>query len=322
VNAVRHHFVPQGFLRGFATSDDQSRSFVWVYDKASDRAPRKKSVRSIAWAPAYYAQEREDGSTDLDSLEAALAKTIDNEIPIILRSLLPTPGRIVHLDDRERTSIAFFLGLSLTRVPSFRDGINAMHSRIAQISLDHLAEREPDVAKIVEQYGAKAEAKQWVSLRPMIEMANAISTSALTKNWQFYLAPPGVSLVTSDNPVILSGGAVGLTEIGPAHPGTELVMNLRKDLALVCTPKGGYPSGQVFLLTPAEARKFNRGTVQAARQRVFADHESAVLDAFVKKYAGTEHVFLSSRYLISWARQLVGSNYRQPVALSSQRKFP
>ena len=80
--------------------------------------------------------------------------------------------------------------------------------------------------------------------------------------------------------------------MGPAHPHAELLMNRRKDLALVRTPLQGYPSTQVFQLTPSDARKFNRGIVGAARQRVFADHYSERFDAVFKKYAGKEQRIL------------------------------
>lgn len=280
--------MPQGYLRGFAAEDESSRSFVWVYDKGDKRAPRKKSVRSIAWAPAYYAQEREDGSADLDTLETGLATTIDNQVPLILQTIKPKPGQRIELAGDAKAALAFFVGLSLTRVPSFRDGMNDFHSRLAEIELSRHAERDPNLATAIEKYGIKAAAKPWVSLRPMVQLASAIAQSALAKHWQFFVAPPGVPLITSDNPVVFSGGAVGLTELGPAHPGAELVMNLRKDLTLVCTPKRGYDTMLTFALTPIEARKFNRGVVRAARQRVFADHFSPVLDGFVKKYAGEE----------------------------------
>jgi hypothetical protein len=259
-----------------------------VYDKTSNRAPRKKSVRSIAWAPAYYAQERNDGTTDLDTLETSLATTIDNQIPLILQAIEPKIGRSVGLSIEDKSAIAFFVGLSLTRVPSFRDGINALHNQVAQIALSHQMDADPKLAEIVEKYGVKAEAKPWVSLRPMVELAEAIATSALRKNWQFFVAPSSVPLVTSDNPVIFAGKEAELGPFGPAHPGAELVMNLRKDLALVCTPKQGYESMRVFQLSPVDARKFNRGVVRAARQRVFADHLSIEFDRFVKKYSGEE----------------------------------
>ena len=294
MSAVRHHFVPQGFLRGFAAEDDvQSRSFVWVYDKQANRAPRKKSVRSIAWAPAYYAQEREDGSADLDSLEKTLATTIDNKVPVILQRLKPEVGRSLALSEEDKGALAFFVGLSLTRVPSFRDGINDLHSRIAQVVLSREMDKDSKLAEVVEKFQVKAIAKPWVSLEPMVQLARAVATSALQKQWQFYLAPTEVALATSDNPVVFSGAAAGLKELGPAHPGAELMMNIRKDLSLVCTPKEGYQSMRVFALSPVEARKFNRGVVRAARQRVFASHYSPEFDSFVKKYAEDEQRVVS-----------------------------
>lgn len=265
-----------------------SASFVWVYDKKPGRIPRRKSIRSIAWAPAYYAQEHPDGSVDLDTIETKLAQTIDNDIPQLLRQIVPKVGQSVPLPPEDKATLAFFVGLSMTRVPSFRDGMNAMYTQIAQIGLSHQMDRDPKLSAIAEKYGLKAEAKPWVSLRPMVEMAQSIATAALAKNWQFFVPPLGVPLITSDNPVVFSGGAAGLTQLGPAHPGAELVMNLRKDLALVCTPKRGYPDMRTFQLNPSEARKFNRGIVRAARQRVFADYYSETLDSFVKKYSGEE----------------------------------
>ena len=134
----------------------------------------------------------------------------------------------------------------------------------------------------------KVTAKPWISLKSMIDSAQEIADSILAKSWQFFIASDEVTLVTSDNPVVFSGAAVGIDQLGPAHPGAELLMNLRSDLALVCTPKPGYPESNTFQLSPSETRKFNRGVVRAARHRVFANHFSARMDAFVKKYSDKE----------------------------------
>ena len=289
MTSVRQHFVPQGYLRGFADEGDPARSHIWVYDKQAGRAPRRKAIRSIAWAPAYYAQESEDGSDDLDTVERGLATTIDNRIPQIISKIKPQVGRLVELSEEDRAALSFFVGLSLTRVPSFRDGINEMHKRVVEIELSYQLQKDPVLSQISEDHGIDVSVKPWVSLRPMIQLALQIAQSSLQKNWQFFVPPEQVPLVTSDNPVVFSGGAAGLVgNIGPAHPGAELVMNLRKDLALVCTPRRGYPSMSVFTLTTADAWKFNRGVVRAARQRVFSSQRSETLDAFVKKYVGEE----------------------------------
>lgn len=191
--------------------------------------------------------------------------------------------------DSDKAKLAFFIGLSLTRVPSFRDGMNDFYSNIAGVALSQALKETPEMAEMAERLGGvKAVAKPWASMKAMIVVAEQVAQSALRKNWQFYVPPKTVPLVTTDNPTLISAGNAGLGSIGPGHPAAELVMNLRKDLAIVSTPKKDYPSMRVFALTPANARKFNRGLVRAARQRVFADHYSPTFDQFVKKYGGEE----------------------------------
>lgn len=289
LSAGRHHFVPQGYLRGFAVADDATKQFVWVYDKRPGHTPRKKSVRSIAWASAYYAQPAADDSEELNNdIETSLATTIDDKIPQILRGLTPVVGKRLQLSEENKGALAFFVGLSLTRVPSFRNGLNDFHTRVAEIELSHVLDQNPEMKATAERLGARAIAEPSGSLRPMIQVAKQIGLATLGKAWQFFVPPRDVSLVTSDNPVVFSGKAAGLTMFGPAHPKVELLINLNKHLALVCTPKAGYADMAVFELSPYEAKKFNRGVVRAARERVFADHFSLTLDGFVKKYIGEE----------------------------------
>ncbi|OBS34001.1 DUF4238 domain-containing protein [Pseudomonas syringae] len=282
----RQHFVPQAFLKGF--SESPGSPFIWVYDKRDGFKPSRKSVRSVAYEDYYYAQENEAGIQDSDSLEKALATTIDNDLPRIIQNLQVKPGHALNLSSDEKGKIAYFVGLSLTRVPSFREGINQIYSWAAQMALDSVAEEDQYISDLINKYGLTAEAKNWVSLRPMLQTAKSIGESILLKNWQFFVAAEKISFMTSDNPVVI-GGQAGM---GPAHPSAELMLSLRKDLALVCTPRGTRPI-EVFNQTPSETKKFNRGIVRAARQRVFADRNSPTIDSFVKKY-GDDHQRITS----------------------------
>jgi len=197
----RQHYIPQGFLRGFTVPDETSDKFIWVYEKLECRKPRRVSIKSIAWEPYYYEQESESGEKDLDTLEKGLARTIDNVAPEIIRSIVARPGRNANLSAKDKGTLAFFLGLLMTRVPSFREPIKDLHSRIAQQALEQLLENDQDVPQPIREGGIQAEAKSWVSLRPMIQMGKVIGESALRKYWQFYVPPKDFSLITSDNPV-------------------------------------------------------------------------------------------------------------------------
>lgn len=285
----RQHFVSQGFLRGFSAPDGKTNKFIWLYRKLPGTPPKRVSVKSVAWQSFYYEQETGDGTKDTDTVEARFANTIDRIAPGAIRSLVAIPGSVVSLTEENRGALAFFLGISLTRVPSFREPIRELHTRVAQKALDSVTKRDPKLRKFVEEYGVTAEAKPWVSLQPMVQQAEVIARSALVKYWQFFVPPASVLLVTSDNPVIFDvAKSYGLQSAGPAHPAAELVINLRKDLALVCTPRHGGAQDAVFEMTQEEARKFNWGIVRAARRSVFAPTRSEEVEQLVKEHIGQE----------------------------------
>ena len=85
----------------------------------------------------------------------------------------------------------------MTRVPNFREGTREFYSKIAQLLLEEVAKRDKFIQEGIEKYGPiKAEAKEWVSLEPMIHVASEIGKSVLDKHWQFFIPPKGFSLLT------------------------------------------------------------------------------------------------------------------------------
>jgi hypothetical protein len=276
--ASRHHFVPQAYLRGFSCPV-RGKQFVWVYDKRPGRAPTCKSVKSIAWAHNYYAQERDDGSVDSDTLEVGLAQTIDTRAAELIAKLDARGMREFKLTEDDESVLALFIGLSLTRVPSFRTGIQDLYSQIAQYTAEIIG---PELwlgpgppPKI------KAEAKEWVSLEHMIEAGEQVANSLMEKQWQFFRSTPDQPFITSDNPVIFSGPA-------PASPYSEVFMHLTKGLAVVCTPKLPHSWFPIIDAPKGQVKSMNATVARAARHRIFASHCSDGLDRLAKKYAGVE----------------------------------
>ena len=99
----------------------------------------------------------------------------------------------------------------------------------------------------------------------MVDVAQRIGESSLAKSWQYFVPPKDFSLVTSDNPAVFSVASQYSTiEAGPASPLSELVINLRKDLALVCTPHCNGNDTEVIRIASQEGKKYNRGIVRAA----------------------------------------------------------
>lgn len=278
MGSIRHHFVPQWYLRGFSCSV-RGKQFVWIYDKRPGRAPTCKSVKSIAWAPAYYAQERDDGSLDTDTLEKGLAVNIDTKVAELIATLDPANQSRFHLTKDQEELLAFFVALSMTRVPSFRNGLRGMYSQIAQYMTEMIA---PQLWKGSGPAPAvTAEAKEWVTLSHMIEGAGEIAESLKAKEWQFFRAPFGTLFITSDNPVVFTGPA-------PAHPASEVFMTLTKSLAVVCTPQSTGNRYPIFDAPRQQVRSMNSTIAKAARSRIFAAENSEGLERLAKKHYGSE----------------------------------
>src|SRR5699024_2594368 len=119
------------------------------------------------------------------TLEKGLAANIDQPAAELIRNLRAKPGDLLTFSEDEKGLLAFFVALSLTRVPSFRAPMQEVHSQIAQLTLDRLAEQDPTIREGVQKWGVKAEAKEWASLEPMVTIAKQVAQSLLQKNWQF-----------------------------------------------------------------------------------------------------------------------------------------
>ncbi len=282
----RQHFVPQGFLKGFSDPEHSSGKMIWKYEKRFNNTPKQVSIKSVAWNSFYYAQELVCGEPDTDTLETAFAQTLDNEVPKIIQGISAKPDYKVEMSDENIGVLAYFLGLSFTRVPSFRDGVNEMYTQIAQSMMEIAAKHEPLIAEGMEKYGVQATAKEWVSLKPMLEAASRISESCLAKEWQFFVPHPDVKLITSDNPVHFSlPRSNGKIMTGPAHPAVEIIVNLRTDLALVCTPPKTGGNFNTYILDKVSSRRFNAGTARAAQNQIYASQKLDGLSKLTKKYA-------------------------------------
>lgn len=238
-----HHYVPQGYLRCFTIEGE--KSLIWEYDKDTGEISRHpKSLRNICSEHHYYAQKREDGSVDSESMEDAFHQ-IEDETPRIIRNIkFPGTGKKVALTDEERVVLSFFAAIQLFRVPNFRDGIEEMHRKVVEIALDHVVRHDkengvlpPQAEELYGRGGIPIDIERFVSLEPMINLAKQGCTRLLEKVWHFAAPAEGMTFVTSDNPVYFQvpqeyRRQVG-PYIGPLHPLTEVTLPLRSDLLLV-----------------------------------------------------------------------------------------
>lgn len=293
MSTKRQHYVFQSYLKGFSIDNLKTEKMVWAYDKdhCFNKAPtRPKSIRSICYGINYYAQKAEG-----DEIIENKFRDLENIVSPIIKSLDLSEKKRITLKMEEKAALAFIIGLSFTRVPNFRDGIEAILKQIVEkvsnnIELDLPGPEGESFAEFREKIGGfKIEIEHFASLKPMILSAQQIGESILKKNWVFISATDEQKYLTSDNPVThtYSHEVFGYNpNVGPAHTLSNINFPLRKDVALICTPL--HKDGLVTKGDPNFIRHFNRQTAISARKYVIADTNSDALARMITKLKGTE----------------------------------
>ena len=297
------HTVTKSYLKGFTVKRKNTDKLIWVYDKSTGNKPELKSIKKYPTEKFYYTQEDEKGKLENDSMEIGLGKIESLVIPII-RKIRGKSGQKVNISKDEYASLAFHIGISMTRVQSVREPLKCIRKKIATKIFEQLkdsGELPPPPDELKNHLdNISIDVKNWVTLEPMIKMGSQICKSLLKKYWEFFLPAPNMSFVTSDNPVIfIADKKYGNALIGPAHPLSEIGIPLRRDLALVCSPLENVPEGDrdkghgmIFQFNEKDTNRFNLDIARAARKYVFADHRSDELAKLVFELKGTEQTIL------------------------------
>lgn len=283
----RQHYLPESYLSGFSDLSFGTDKFVWAYNKSINRIAiptRATAVSSICHEEFYYSQT-EQGD---DILEKKLG-TLEGKVAPLLKTLGTDHAQlVVTLTAHDRELLALFIGLSFTRVQSFREPVEELHKWAAERTLDHLIDNDllPPPPKELEGKldQLQVQVQPFISLPIMIAQAEQVAQSLLQKDWQFFKATGQHTFITGDNPVIWSTGGRDL--IGVAHPLSEVYFPIRRDMALVCTNKGF--DRHIYQTAPSKIKMFNRDIAKAARKYIISDKRSEGLARLAYKYRGHE----------------------------------
>lgn len=274
-----HHFIPQGYLRKFTILGE--KSLIWEYDKKEGFFSKKpKSVRKICAIKQYYAQEDEQGNINKNNIEDAFSKYTESPGIRVINSIPKTVKSSFKLSQDERAALAFFLALLATRGPIFRDAVKNIHKKAVELvgeSVIHelLKNGEvPDVVKKqIEKNGVlgtvKFNVKNWVSLRPMIDMAHFGAIVLLRKKWDFVQPSQKKYFVTSDNPYVFN--APEDVSVGPFHPLANITIPLRKDIAFIASSPVEHEEEEFTItkISEEETKELNSKIIEAAMRYVF-----------------------------------------------------
>jgi uncharacterized protein DUF4238 len=195
------HYVPQAYLRGFATPE--SPDTVWAYDKIQ-RKFFNPHVRNIAQEREFYGPE----------IEVALNSNIESPANPVLEKL----RRGESINEAERYSLAVYIAVMLVRVPRRRQKINErLPAEIESTIQDYIdainyiaetADVQPEIVqkRLRELEGLRARYR----VEPPKAVIEKIQIPAPSEKvvqlifsmvWRFLVADQrGTRFLTSDNP--------------------------------------------------------------------------------------------------------------------------
>lgn len=199
--STQHHYVPQFYLRQFASPEEQ----IWVYDKQKDRS-FCTSVRNVATERFFYDSDMlEKTMGDRQALEKLLSRIegqFGDKIDRLLNRLRSGGYRRLHPETR--TVIATFAAVQLLRTREHR--INQKH--IVQQMIKFLR-KQPKTEKLIAEAEAAMteEALRESQVRMLLDLPTIMDFSNILAShiWIIGHRHPQQCFYTSDEPVTKYG---------------------------------------------------------------------------------------------------------------------
>jgi hypothetical protein len=295
------HFVPRSFLKGFAI--DSEDSLIWGYDKKYSKCTGKRSINQICSFDYYYEQLRPDGSkTQMleDGFQAIETPAIE-----IIRNLSASK----KLSSDDKGCLAFYIGLLLTRGPSFRDGVHEYHKHAVEIMLqkEYKSGRLPEPPAILKKHIVnnditsviKTVILPHVSLQYMFNLANNISQSLCNKKWDIYYIENNELFVTSDAPVIFESiNPKANRTVGPTNPESLILCPITKKMLIAARPycKSDCSGFEFMPVKDGMVDKLNEFMCFYAQRFIYASSQSQKLLDCIRKTKGYSKKFKAYRF--------------------------
>jgi uncharacterized protein DUF4238 len=194
----RHHYVPVTYLRGFTADDGQ----LFVYRKDDPSTELRIAPQAALFRNFYYSQPTTDGGRDDQRIED-LFSSVEQDWPKLadsLRNRSPmVPAQVSRLFE--------YLAMQRTRVPAARDMAETIlaHRVMAEArALDAagmLPPPPPEVPEILEETVVAIDPH--MSIHAMVEMTRALAPAFDAVGLEVLHNETPVSLITSDNPVLI-----------------------------------------------------------------------------------------------------------------------
>lgn len=250
-NPIRHHYLPQMYLKGFCKED-----MLWVYDREK-KEYRQQTPINTCLIKHYYSQEKDDGSRDT-SVESSLSE-LESRVALTIAKI----DNAEPTSDEEYGFLATFVALLITRVPGFESVLDLFVESVLKQMMRIRTSSEERIQESIRTYKEetgndlnpqdlldvvdgkfKITAHPNHRIRTMVELTQPLAELFIGKDWYFLQAPAKKSFVTSDNPVALISprgyDPSGFYGVGHGTPGAVTVIPLSQKTCLLMQDGDSY----------------------------------------------------------------------------------
>ena len=250
MTAKLHHWVSQGYLRGFGRAGDED--FVWAYDFKANKSftPNTKNVGA----------EKDFNRVDIpdhapDAIETAMAE-FEGEAVSAIRVTASAAGHFP--DDDKRTSILNLMALFAVRNPRFREVRRDFKARISDHIMNTVLETperyasqirqakeagfvEPDADESYERAKDFHQRKEYTievsresQIAEEVKLHDDVLQTLGQRQWRLIRTTPEVgTFITCDHPVTLRSNREGVTRLGFGMRAADVLFPLTKSVFLI-----------------------------------------------------------------------------------------
>ncbi len=254
--AESQHYIPQFYLREFTDPETPNghEPYVWVYEHESKKW-KKKSPKNIASKPDFYSfVDQEDKRRN--EIEKGLS-TIEGKTASIYRNKIFTRQQLTI---QEKATIAEFIVLMVTRVPSFHNIIDSSVCELTKILLEMYNARPEAAKKLKEEYERdigkklpddfdeswfdhsryKINASKSFILKMMVSLTE-IAKIIFNMTWTFIHTTEKAWFITSDSPFNMRNPKSNSPWYGQGlmYQDIEVTIPLSRQICILATWKKG-----------------------------------------------------------------------------------
>jgi hypothetical protein len=270
-----HHYIPQYYLKGFASPGDD---MIWVYEKGGS-LKFSANIKKIAQKTNYYSPE----------VERYLTNEIENPANSVIKKIRDCK----KLTQSEKEKLTIYMVVMLKRVlqskirmkktaPVVVQSLQQKWDKeISKLILENpsqteiLEKRRAEIKTNFEKYSKNISKDFWLDLIPPERTPNIVKVIPEMR-WLFLTCEKFPAFLTCDNPVFYFQG------IGIGKPESEITFPISSNIVLWATWRSSIQEGYSPIKNQA-IKEINRRTATNATRFIYHAKDEDWIPRFINK---------------------------------------